>query len=87
MRQEPGLGGIARLLERPTEDGSAVMLTRVGRVPAAESTFSADSLTVSVQPQCAIARITICTRVKSPKHWQPHHCVDAALGAAVPCRV
>ena len=36
-----------------------------------QSTSSADSLTVPVQPPCAIARITICAHFKNPKHWQP----------------
>ena len=34
------------------------------------------SLTVSVQPPCAIACINICAHVKNPKHWQPYHCLD-----------
>ena len=33
-----------------------------------------DSLTVLAQSPCAIACINVCTRVKNPKHWQPHHC-------------
>ena len=41
-----------------------------------ESTASADSLTTSVQTPCAIACINIRARVKNPKHWQPHHCLD-----------
>ena len=55
---------------------------------------SADSLTVSVQPPCAIACTNICAHVKSPKHWQPYHTTvrlhentvhtDPALAAAVP---
>ena len=31
-----------------------------------ESTFSADSLTVSVYPPCAIARTYVCVHVKDP---------------------
>ena len=63
-----------------------------------QSTSSADSyLTVSVQPVCEIACISICVHIKNPKHWQPHHCLDtqkilhtligmgsAAFAAAVP---
>ena len=41
-----------------------------------ESTFSADSLTVSVQPPCAIACINIGTYVKDPKDWQPYLCLN-----------
>ena len=41
-----------------------------------QSTSSADSLTVSVQPPCAVACISICAHVKNPKRWQPHHCLD-----------
>ena len=41
-----------------------------------ESSFSADSLTVSAQPHCAIAYINISVHVKSPKHRQPYHCLD-----------
>ena len=37
------------------------------------STFSANSLTVSAQPQCAIACINICVHVKNPRHCQPYH--------------
>ena len=66
--------GIVQLVECPTEKPSA-KLTRV-RVPGAardffltQLTFSADSLTVSVQPPCAITRINICAYVKCPKQW------------------
>ena len=61
------------------------------------STFSADSLTVTVSAQqpCAIAHINICAQVQNPKHWQPlfghmkiQHAPtgvgNAALAAAVP---
>ena len=41
-----------------------------------ESASSADSLTVSVQPPCAIARINMCVNVKNPKHWQPYQYSD-----------
>ena len=63
-----------------------------------ESTASADSLTVLVQPPRAIACINICAYIKNPRHWQPTYCLDmqkyctlsltgmgrAALAAAVP---
>ena len=41
-----------------------------------KSTFNADSLTVSVQPSCAIACINSCVPIKEPKHWQPYFCLD-----------
>ena len=41
-----------------------------------EPTFSADSLTVSVEASCAVACINICAHVKEPKHWQPYLCLD-----------
>ena len=80
--------GMAQLVERPTEKPKAI-LTRV-RVrggardfffffffsPLPESTFSADSLTVSVQPPCEIACIDMCPRVKTPKDWQPYRGLD-----------
>ena len=34
---------------------------------------SANSLAVSVQLPCAIARINICAHVKKSKLWQPYH--------------
>ena len=46
------------------------------RIFLPESTFSADSLTLSVQPSCAITRINICAHVEDPKHWQPCLCLD-----------
>ena len=82
--------GIAQSVERPTEKPGAV-LTRV-RVPGnflPKSTFSADSLTVSVHPRCAIACINICAHVKNPKRWQ-HTLIEigsAALAAAVHTQV
>ena len=68
--------GIAQLVERPTEKPGAI-LTRV-RVQGSARYFSpsADSLTVSVQPPCAMACINSCVHVKNPEHWQPHHCLD-----------
>ena len=38
-----------------------------------ESTSSADSVTVSVQPSCAIAYVNNCAHVKSPEEWQPYN--------------
>ena len=38
-----------------------------------QSALSADSLTVPVQPLCAIACINICAQMKNPKHPQPYH--------------
>ena len=40
------------------------------------STFSADSLTVIVQPQYAITHINICVHMQEPKQWQPYRCLD-----------
>ena len=74
------IAGIALLVERPTEKPGAI-LTRV-RVPGAardfflpESATSADSLTVSLQPPCAIGCIStnFCARVKQ---FQTVHCLD-----------
>ena len=72
----------AQWVKRPTENPGA-MLTRV-QVPGAardslpESTSCADSLTVSVKPQRAIACINICACVKkkNPKFLQPYPCLD-----------
>ena len=47
--------------------------TDTGSIPGA-AFFSQSQL--SVQPQCALACIKICAHVKSPKHWQPYHCLD-----------
>ena len=40
------------------------------RVSLPESTVSADSLTVSVQPPCVLACIDICVHVNDPKHYE-----------------
>ena len=67
-------GGIAHLVWRRTKKPGAIP-TRVrfyntrGMFPPSESTFSADSLAVFVQPPCTIACISICASVKNPKHW------------------
>ena len=39
-------------------------------------TFIAESLTISVQPGCAITCIDICAHVKNPKRWQSYRCLD-----------
>ena len=41
-----------------------------------ESAFNADSLTVFVQPPCAITCIYSCANVKDRKQWQPYYCLD-----------
>ena len=42
-----------------------------------EFASSADSLTVSVQPPCAMACLNICAHVNDPKHWQQYyHCSE-----------
>ena len=63
------------MVQRPTEKPGAI-LTRVPVPDSAkdflpETTSSADSLTVSVQPPCAMTCINICAHVKNPQHWQP----------------
>ena len=50
---------------------------RVNSIFLLESTSGADSLTVSVQPRCAVACINICSCVRNPKHWQQYyHCLE-----------
>ena len=81
-REERGIGGgIAQLVQRPTEKPRRN--TDSGSSPPGwqgiflpESTSRADSLTVSVQPPCVSECINICAHVKTPKHWQPYHCLD-----------
>ena len=71
--------GAARLVQRLTEqpgmrnaDGSSTPMCGEGfHLP--ESTFSADSFTVSLQPPYAIACVNISA---NPKRWQPYHCLD-----------
>ena len=41
-----------------------------------ESTFSADSPAVSMQPPCGIACRGFRAQVKNPEHWQPHHSLN-----------
>ena len=50
-----------------TDAGSS---PRCGKGFYSQSTSSADSLTVPVQPPCAVACINICADIKNPKHWQ-----------------
>ena len=78
---------MAQLVERPTR---AKRNTDAGSSPQCgkfifififvlfpqESTFSVVSLTVSVPPPCAIARINICVYVQRPKHWPTYKCLD-----------
>ena len=73
--------GIAQLVQCPTEMPGA-SLTQV-QVPGRardfslpESTFCADSLTVSIQAPCAVTCINICAHVKNLKHLQPYNCLD-----------
>ena len=69
-------GGVAaQLVERSTEKPGAVLFVWQG-IFHPESTFSANSLTVSIQPLCAIACINIHTHIKNHKRWQPYHCLD-----------
>ena len=49
---------------------------RQGLFLLAQSNSSADSLTVSVQPPCAIACNNICAHVKNLKQLQPYRCLD-----------
>ena len=60
-----------------TDSASSLRRSKEFFLPA--STSSADSLTVSIQPPCAIACINICEHTKNPKHWQPYHCLDTIL--------
>ena len=64
-------GEITQLVERPTENPGTKLTLRQGISPA-----SADSLTVSVQPPCAVTRINSCVHIQNPQHWQPYHCLD-----------
>ena len=53
-----------------------VQLPSVARVFFPAWTFSADSVTVFVQPPCAIECINICMHIKNPKHCQLYRCLD-----------
>ena len=57
--------GIAQLVQRLTERCK----TDAGLSPRGGKGFFSQSLTVTVQPPCAIACIQICAYVKNPKHW------------------
>ena len=74
--------GTAQLVEHPTEKpGMILMQVQVSGAardfsPRVNiSTSSADSLMVSVQSPCAIACLNMRVHVKTPKHWQPYHCL------------
>ena len=71
----PVRDGIAQLVEHQTEKPGAILMKvqfpGAARDFLADSAFSADCLTVSVQPPCAITCLNICAHVENPKHWQP----------------
>ena len=54
-----GYSSVGRASDWHAADAGSI--TRCGK-----STFSADSLTVSVHPPCAVACISICAHVKDP---------------------
>ena len=70
-----GWDGSLDLTEKP---GAVGLLTPVPGEKSLlpESAVSADSLTVSVQPPCAIPCSNICVHVKNPQHWQSCRCWD-----------
>ena len=70
-----GVGGadVAQFVERRTGRFDSPMRQEIF-LP--ESTLSAASLTVSVQPSCAFAGINICAHVEDPTRWQPYLCLD-----------
>ena len=51
----------------------------VAKIVLPESTSSADSLAVSIQPSCAVACINIRVHVKDPQFWQPYHWLDTEI--------
>ena len=73
---------------RSTDAGSS---PRWGQRFFSQSQLPVQTLTVPVQPPCAIACINICTLVKNSTHWQPYHCFGhtkilhtlAEIGSAV----
>ena len=70
-----GCSSVGRASDRhDVEPGSIPWCGKGFFVP--ESTFSADSLTVSAKPSCAVACINICAHVKDSKHWQPYLFLD-----------
>ena len=76
-----GCSSVGRASDRHTaQAGSIPLCGKEFFLP--EPTFSANSLTVSAQPSCAIASINICAHVNDSKHWQPqtHEISHAMLG-------
>ena len=66
-----------RKVRRNTDAG---LIPRCGKgLFLLESTFSAASTKVLVQPPCAISCVNIA-HVRSPKHWQPYHRLDTLAG-------
>ena len=51
----------------------------VWRIFLPESTFSADSLTVFLQPLYAITCICSGLHFLNPQHWQHYHCFDSEI--------
>ena len=67
-----GSGDVAQLVERRTDTPlRQIRFPGAARDFSPGVRFSADSLTVSVQPSCAIACINICAHVTDPHHLQP----------------
>ena len=56
---------------RPSDAGSS---PRCGK--GFQSPVPVQTLTVSAQPPCTMAAISICVHVKNPKHWHPYHRLD-----------
>ena len=77
--EEPdsSVGRASKRKVRRNSDTGSIPRCGKGFFSAPESTFSADSLTVSVQPPCTTACVNSCTHVKNPTHWQPYRrCLD-----------
>ena len=66
--------GVLELYECRTEKLCAVMMRVLLGISLAQSTFSADSLTVLGQPPCAVACISINEQVKA---WQTSQTLPA----------
>ena len=62
-----GCSSVGRASDRPDRVGRFDSPVRQG-IFLPEPTFSADSLTVSVQSPCAIVCMNICVHSKDPKH-------------------
>ena len=60
--------------QQSTDTGFVPQCSKVIFLP--ESAIGADSLTVFIQPLCAITCINIGVHVQNPKHWQANHCLD-----------